>query len=172
MKRDYELDTNTDSVTMFTGIEIEHTPAHGMQTLFVVGTDHTVEDIMENVAKYNCTHVYLGANMSYDDSNSDEWDTLVFGLLKDRTVWVTLDFESKYTEWVLESGYTEYNKFIPMVSVRLPYARQLGYNACIKIDDKDFNATNEGVWVHSLHNLMDRSVFTDWGQYTQDHIIK
>ena len=41
MKRDYELDNGITGVTMFTGKEIEHTPAHGMQTLFVVGTDHT-----------------------------------------------------------------------------------------------------------------------------------
>ena len=170
MKRDYELDSGITGVTMFTGKEIEHTPAHGMQTLFVVGTNHTVEDIMENVTKFKCTHVYMGANMSY--TPEEHWDKLILPLLKDETVWVTLDFETQHTEWVLESGYTEYRRFIPMISVRLPYVKQLGYNACIKIDDKDFNATNDGVWVHSLHNLMDRNVFTDWDQYTQDHIIK
>jgi hypothetical protein len=59
-----------------------------------------------------------------------------------------------------------------MVSVKLPYLQQLGYNATIKLDDKDFNATNPGVWCHSLHSLQNRSVFTSWSKYTQDEVIK
>ena len=35
-----------------------------------------------------------------------------------------------------------------MISVLLPYIdQQWNYNACIKIDDKDFKASNPGVWV-------------------------
>ena len=37
----------------------------------------------------------------------------------------------------------------------VPYAKQWNYNTMIKIDDKDFKATNPGVWCHSLHDLMD-----------------
>ena len=36
MKREYNTGTK-DSVTFFIGTEIEHTPAYGMRTLFVVG---------------------------------------------------------------------------------------------------------------------------------------
>ena len=86
--------------------------------------------------------------------------------------WITLDFPVTDTEWVLESGYTEYNRFIPMVSVKLPYIDQLGYNACIKLDDKDFDATNPGVWVHKVHDLKTRETFTDWSKYSKDEIIK
>jgi hypothetical protein len=42
----------------------------------------------------------------------------------------------------------------------------------IKIDDKDFKATNPGVWTHSLHKLKDRSKFTAWADYKNDEIIK
>ena len=42
----------------------------------------------------------------------------------------------------------------------------------IKIDDKDFEATNPGVWCHSLHDLTNRAAFTDWSKYTQDTIIE
>jgi hypothetical protein len=42
----------------------------------------------------------------------------------------------------------------------------------LKIDDKYFNATNPGVWTHSLHTLMDRNKFTSWSQYKNDTIIK
>jgi hypothetical protein len=59
-----------------------------------------------------------------------------------------------------------------MISVKLPYLQLLGYNAIIKLDDKDFAATNPGVWCHQLHDLKDRKVFTDWSKYTQDEVIK
>jgi hypothetical protein len=66
---------------------------------------------------------------------------------------------------------TEYDTFIPMISVKLPYIKQLGYNATLKLDDKDFKATNPGVWCHSVHELQTRKTFTDWSKYTQDEVI-
>jgi hypothetical protein len=84
----------------------------------------------------------------------------------------TLDIDVNQIEGLLESGLTERNNFIPMVSVKLPYLQQLGYNATIKLDDKDFAASNPGVWCHSLHSLLDRKVFTDWSKYTQDEVIR
>ena len=85
--------------------------------------------------------------------------------------WVTLDVEVSQVEGLLESGFTEHNRFIPMISVRIPYIGQLGYNACLKIDDKDFDKSNPGVWVHRMHDLKDKSKFTDWSKYTRDEII-
>ena len=41
-----------------------------------------------------------------------------------------------------------------------------------KIDDKDFAATNHGVWCHNLHDLLGRDKFTSWDQYGKDEIIK
>jgi hypothetical protein len=55
-----------------------------------------------------------------------------------------------------------------MISAKLPYLQQLGYNATIKIDDKDFQATNPGVWCHSVQSLIRRRVFTPWDHYTKD----
>ena len=69
---------------------------------------------------------------------------------------------------LLESGLTEHRRFIPMISVKLPYIQQLGYNATIKLDDKDFEATNPGVWCHNLQSLTNRNVFTDWDEYKND----
>jgi hypothetical protein len=84
-----------------------------------------------------------------------------------------LDFDVSDIEGILDSGYTEYNNFIPMISVKVPYIQQLGYNATLKIDDINFKATNPGVWCHSVHTLMKRDmIFTDWSKYTQDEIIK
>lgn len=174
MERDYQTGVS-DSVRFFTGIEIEHTPAHGKKTLFVVGIHHA-DSIYHLAAVEECEHVYLGANQSFQLPPPDAgghhdacttWETMAKRLL-DRNLLVTLDFDVRYVESVLEMGLAERSNFIPQVSVKIPYARQLGYNACIKIDDKDFKASNEGVWVHQLHDLMDRRRFTDWNQYGKD----
>ena len=91
-------------------------------------------------------------------------------LLKDGRL-CTLDFDVAEVESVLEYGFSEYNNFIPMISVKLPYIQQLGYNATIKLDDRDFKSTNPGVWCHSLHTLQNRDVFTPWSKYAKDKTV-
>ena len=83
----------------------------------------------------------------------------------------TLDIDVAQVEGLLESALVEFNNFIPMISVKLPYIRLLGYNATLKIDDRDFAATNPGVWCHSLHTLQNRNKFTPWSKYTKDKTI-
>ena len=159
-------------VVYFIGTEVEHSPAYGQRTLFVIGLQNPKE-ILARALNNNCPHIYLGANQSYRPTNSKEysdWDFVLISLLKE-DIWVTLDFDVADAEEVLEGGMTEYDTFIPMISVKLPYINQFNYNATLKLDDKDFKATNPGVWSHSLHNLLDRKVFTDWSKYTQDEII-
>lgn len=177
MERDYG-DGVKDGVTFFTGTEIEHTPAYGMKTLFVVGV-HPSSEIAALASMHRCEHVYLGANQSFalpvssqDDAYSvlATWETMAKGLLENKLL-VTLDFDVRYVENILETCLIEYHNFIPQLSVKIPYARQLGYNACIKIDDRGFKASNEGVWVHQLQDLMDRSRFTDWREYGKDQPI-
>ena len=160
-----------NKASLFVGTEVEHTPAYGLKTLFVVGVQ-PVELIEAAYVAHKCTHIYFGANQSFGtDSTGPGWDQMITHFLK-KNYLCTLDFDSSDTEYVLEFGYTEYNNFIPMISVKLPYLQQLGYNATIKLDDKDFNATNPGVWCHSLHSLQNRSVFTSWSKYTQYEVIK
>lgn len=160
-----------NKASLFVGTEVEHTPAYGLKTLFVVGVQ-PVELIEAAYVAHKCAHIYFGANQSFGTDGTDpSWDQMITHFLK-KNYLCTLDFDSSDTEYVLEFGYTEYNNFIPMISVKLPYLQQLGYNATIKLDDKDFNATNPGVWCHSLHSLQNRSVFTSWSKYTQDEVIK
>jgi hypothetical protein len=163
-----------NNISLFVGTEVEHTPAFGLKTLFVVGVQ-PVELIEAAYTAHKCTHIYFGANQSFGPDGTDQygppWDQMITHCLK-KNYLCTLDFDVSDTEYVLEFGYTEYNNFIPMVSVKLPYLQQLGYNATIKLDDKDFKATNPGVWCHSLHSLQNRSVFTSWSKYTQDEVIK
>jgi hypothetical protein len=161
----------------FTGVEVESSPAKGMRTLFVVGIQ-PVDTIIANVLNSNSRHVYIGANMSLHNLANDdheswrEWDRMIEGVLESGKVdYVTVDFTAAQVEGFLESRASEDNRVIPMVSVKLPYTRLLNYNTTIKIDDKGFNATNPGVWCHSLHDLMNRETFTPWNAYVGDNPV-
>lgn len=170
MNRDYATGTAED-IVFFTGKEIEHTPAYGMETLFVTGVQNPAEVIV--LAKQNkVEHIYFGANQSFKPKSVDElkqWEMMIVSLLK-LGYWCTLDFDCKYAEDILETALNEHRKFISMISVKLPYLTQFNYNATLKLDDKDFEATNPGVWTHRLHTLLDTKVFTDWDQYKDDEI--
>jgi hypothetical protein len=167
MNRDYD-DGVKDDVVYFTGYEVEHTPVHGEHTLFVVGPQDPAE-VIAKAKKEAVEHIYLGANQSFniDGGTSGQWDELVKGLLKENYM-VTLDYDVRYHEYVIEAEYNEHNKFISQISVKLPYIEQLNYNACIKIDDKDFKASNAGVWIHQVRDLQPRDKFTDWSKYEND----
>jgi hypothetical protein len=47
----------------------------------------------------------------------------------------------------------------------------LNYNTTIKFDDKDFEATNPGVWCVPLGAVTQKKYFTNWDLYTNDEII-
>jgi hypothetical protein len=175
MHRDYSNCT-TDDVMFFVGNEIERTPAFGLRTLFVVGVHD--EQVIISLAKNNdCTHIYFGANQSFrtngvnDTENWRAWEDMIQSCL-DAGYWCTLDFDVSETEGLLESGLTEYRRFIPQISVKLPYLQQLGYNATIKIDDKDYDATNPGVWCVPIGAVTQRKYFTNWDEYGKDEVIK
>lgn len=177
MQRNY-TDGIKDDIIYFTGIEVEHTPAYNMKTLFVVDMQ-SINDIIGLANANDCTHIFVGANQSFDPTESmlknnislfdavQLWDDMIIALLK-RDFLVTLDFDVRFVEVVLEMSCAEYNNFIPQISVKIPYIKLFNYNAMLKIDDKGFNASNPGVWCHSIHSLMDRSTFTDWMQYNKD----
>jgi hypothetical protein len=165
---------NTDErqdVVYFTGYEVEHTVAYGMKTLFVVGTPPLAE-ILAQAKQHDVKQIYFGTSQSFNpaDISHEEyraWDEVIVGSL-DAGYWVALDFGVEHIEGVLESSYNEYSKFIPMISVKLPYINQLNYNATVKLDDRTWGATNPGVWTHHLQSLMGKDKFTYWDQYTQD----
>ena len=172
MNRDYTSGT-ADNVVFFVGNEVEHTPAFGMKTLFVTGVQ-PVEAIEGVLANNNVTHIFFGANHSFNPQGYDEhkqWEDMIMYFL-DKTYLCSLDIPINQVEEFHESGYCERDNFIPQIRVPIPYIRLWNYNTMLKIDDRDFKSTNPGVWSHSLHTLMDRSKFTDWAQYKNDEILK
>lgn len=175
MKRDYKDGIN-ENIKFFIGIEIENTPARGLKTLFVVGVQPTT-DIVKLYKEHNCEHVYIGANQSFtlifNSTNNvawKNWEDMITELL-DQDILVTLDFDLVYANTVQSSNLCKYNNFIPQISVKIPYISKFNYNTTLKIDDIDFNATNQGVWCHRLHNLQNTEKFTSWYEYRKDTII-
>lgn len=177
MKRDYEDGVQTE-VKYFVGSEVEHTPAHGMRTLFVTGVQ-PVDEIEWWYKEEGCEHIFFGANHSFkpsldlpaDVAEWDAWEGMISHFLK-KNIFCSLDIPVSHAEEFLEAGLVEYDNFIPQLRVPVPYIKLWNYNTMLKIDDKDFRASNPGVWCHSLHDLMDRTKFTDWSKYGLDKIIE
>jgi len=162
-----------ENAKFFYGTEVEHTPALGKKTLFVVGVQ-SVDDIAANIQ--GCEHIYFGANQSFPNIDTNDyvrwaqWENMILHFLQ-KGYLCTLDIDVNCVQGLLESSLTEDHNFIPMISVKLPYIKLLGYNATLKLDDKDFAATNPGVWCHSIHELQNRDHFTDWSKYTKDETL-
>jgi len=172
MKREY-ISGVLDNVNFFVGTEIEHTPAYGKKTLFVVGV-RPVEDIEHFVTHKECTHIFFGANHSFNPSGYEAhktWEDMILYFLN-KGYLCSLDIPINQVEEFNDGGLNDYDNFIPQIRVPIPYIKLWNYNTMIKIDDKDFKATNPGVWSHSLHDLQDRTKFTSWDQYSNDEIIK
>lgn len=168
MKRD-----GHDNVRFFIGPEVEMTPAHGKKTLFVVGEQPTTE-IEKHAKEQGATHVFLGANHSFDDTVVIEsWITMITELLN-KGFTVTLDYSVEFHGFLLgrlpQSVWRSRN-FIPLVSVRIPKIENSGPNLTVKIDDIDFAATNPGVWCMHYTELTDSNRFTGWNDYGTDLVI-
>jgi hypothetical protein len=170
MIRDYNTGEHGD-VTFFTGIEVEHTPAYGKKTLFVTGIQ-TYDSIASKLD--GCEHIFFGANHSFNPTTWQEWhdweEMIEFFLQKDYLC--SLDIPLSAVEQFNDGSLNSYDNFIPQIRVPIPYVKLWNYNTMVKIDDKDFKATNPGVWSHSLHDLTNRSKFTSWDAYKNDEIIK
>ena len=168
------LDTHERQKTdFFIGIEVEHTAMYGEKTLFIVGV-HETHEIIKRALAHGVRHLYFGTSQSFHPKEEIEWAawTHMIRELLDKKFWCTLDFGVEHAAKVLEMGLDEYDNYISMISVKLPYIRQFNYNATLKLDDNTWGDTNSGIWCHSLHKLQDRSVYTDWKDYKGDENIE
>jgi hypothetical protein len=182
MKRNYSSGV-AEAINFFIGYEVEHTPAFGMKTLFVTDVQPTdaIDSILNDQNSYTDTskhikHIFFGANHSFKPIDDDldtwsPWENMITYFL-DKGYLCSLDIPLSAVEQFNDGGLNDYDNFIPQIRVPIPYIKLWNYNTMLKIDDKDFKATNPGVWSHSLHDLKDRSKFTPWDKYNNDEIIK
>ena len=64
MLREYKTGVS-ESVGVFSGKEVEHTPAYGLQTLFLARNDLTFDEINELAIKADAEAIYFGANRTF-----------------------------------------------------------------------------------------------------------
>ncbi len=109
MKRDYNTG-KAESITFFTGKEIETTPAYGMETLFVVGVHdpYTILHIADDTKSYvdeskKIKHIYFGANQSFKPNGTNDvdtwrpWEDMIYVCLE-AGYWCTLDLDVRDVE--------------------------------------------------------------------------
>ena len=166
-----------ENVDFFVGTEVERTPAFGRRTLFVVGVQpiQNIQDWLDDYhsyedRSYHIEHVFFGANHSFNPQTPEEWrkwESMITYFLE-RGYLCTLDIPISAVEEFNDGSLCDYRNFVPQIRVSVPYTKLWNYNTMLKIDDKDFDATNPGVWCHSLHSLMSRETFTSWDDYKGD----
>lgn len=164
--------------SFFIGREVERTPAFGMKTLFVVGlhTPDAIEKLLLDPflsIEYPIEHIFFGANHSFHPTDAAEWsawEAMITHFLQ-KGILCSLDIPTTALVEFHDGGLCEYNNFIPQIRVAVPFVKLWNYNTMIKLDDRDFDSTNPGVWCHRLHTLMSTETFTPWQHYQKDKPI-
>ena len=112
MLRDYSTGFKED-VNVFSGIEIEHTPAYGKQTLFLARNDLTFDQIQSLAVAADAEAIYYGANRTYMHSHAMQLAQI--HQLLDRGYWVTVDYPFELHQLVAKKFSTCWRKerFIP-----------------------------------------------------------
>jgi hypothetical protein len=169
MKRDYKNSTEED-VSYFIGTEIEKTDFNGERTLFVVGIQDA-DDIILKAVENKCTHIYLGANKSFEHVFPYDIQEIIRVLIFQTDLNVTLDISSDL--WRFDyirddlKRYASSCRFAINLSVPVPDVDSF-CNMNIKIDDTGFNQYNDGVYIYRP-KIEDK---TYWEEYSKDIVIK
>ena len=170
MERDYKTG-KSETVGVFSGLEVEHTPALGKQTLFLARNDLTFEEI-KNIAKsVNAEAIYFGANRSYMHNHGMQLSQMK--RLIDAGYYVTVDYDYSIHKQVKEKFKMLWKNelFIPFCSIIFPDSED-DDQLCIKVDDVDFNKTNPGVWTMTMNHFKQTAGYTSWKEYKQDEPIQ
>lgn len=171
MNRDYQ-DGVKDSATFFVGNEVEKTLTEGMKTLFVVDLQRTAT-VLRHAEKNNCKHIYFGANHSYKVLDGQEIQSISSQLkyFLEKDYYVTIDMNPAYHKFTDITNLLSYPKFTVVYGITMENVTNLKGNVVIKIDDKDFKATNPGVWCWSVRDLIKKKHFTPWDKYGADKTL-
>ena len=170
MLRDYSTGVKED-VRVFSGKEIEHTPAYGLQTLFLARNDLTYEQIKDLCVMVNAEAVYYGANRTFLNNVANQ--PLQINRLLNDGYYVTIDYQYNIHDEVKKrySAVWQHEKFIPFCSIIFANSEE-DTKMCFKIDDVDFNKTNKGVWAMGMEDFKSKAGYTKWEQYKQDQPIQ
>ena len=174
--RKYEDGTETDRAEYFTGIEVEKVPCYGKKTLFVTYWQ-PADKIMEQAHKLGIKNIYLGANkhLYYGKVNMKKpWGDTALELLEAGYT-VTIDFPVSYYELafeVLQDEVLHHRNFTINMGIELPGFKKLNANTTLKIDDKEMQYSNDGIYCFPLKSVTTPEYKTDWEEYKSDKLVK
>ena len=138
--------------------------------MFVIGTQN-LKEILARALNNECPHIYLGANHSFTPNTGWNYNTVKKCINAGYTV--SLNYPINYHNNVkkeLKELYIHIN-FIPQISFQFEGIENENPNLNLKIDDVDFEATNDGVWCFDLKDVCNDNNKTSWSQYKDDKII-
>ncbi len=122
MDRDYKTG-KSDSVGVFSGLEVEHTPAFGKQTLFLARNDLYFDQI-EEMAKGRCRSNVLWCQQNIHAHHMPQINQMIRLLRKG--YYVTIDYPHSTQEVKARfEGIWTHEKFIPFCSIIFPNQRTM-----------------------------------------------
>ena len=89
MDRDYKTG-KSDSVGLFSGLEVEHTPAFGKQTLFIARNDLYFDQIEKMAKEVDAEAIYFGANRTFMYNHATQINQI--NRLLRKGYWVPIDY--------------------------------------------------------------------------------
>lgn len=128
-------------------IGIEHngsSHANGLLTLFLVGcmTKQQVVDLVDAAQEseslrqhpLHLRHLHFGAQGSFDGRRCDLWSANVKFFLQEG-FWCTLEMRVPQTPLLIKTGLFRQSRFIPLLRLSFPHAKEVGTNAVLQIED-------------------------------------
>ena len=168
MERHYINGTfDNNQVKTFVGKEIEHTQAYGKTTLFLATNQLTTEQISDLAKANNCEAIYFGANRMYRHNLYFQVNQIQ--KLLNEGFYVTVDYPYTMHNAVKQKFMSVWSaeKFIPFCSIIFENSEE-DKQLCFKIDDRDFQATNKGVWSTTMEKFKQQAGYTSWEEYKSD----
>lgn len=172
MDRTYSNDSN-QQVEFFVGQELEKTKFFGQKTLFVVGNKSEQEinvkiSQAEKKIGSKIEHIYLAANHSWKEFKNFDLISKFINMGYN----VTYECDSMTLDQVEHKlPLTNSEKFVLMLSVPVPNVMLKNKHTVIKIDDRDTNRNNPGIWCKDIQDMLNEDNLTTWDKYSNDIIL-
>ena len=177
MQRNFlnNLGMTVDKTNYFVGDEIEHTPNFGLRTLFIVGDQdmYSKQEVIKKLAtENNCQHLFFGANHSFTTRQELQLMEFVHVLHNmSKHYKISIDVPADLIEKAMFAHIHEVKDICIQIRFPIPNVLKLNKFTQIKVDDRDFKATNPGVWTVPLTSMLNEKVFTPWDLYDNDEPV-
>ncbi len=156
----------------FTGKEVEKTPFFGQTTVFVVGMQSSPL-IVKKAQRCKATHVYLGADRSFQSSAAFfTYANSIYNQIRSLVSLgfsVTLDIHASFLPLLCGNVILKSRKVCVITSLPLPNVDEMK-NVILKIDDITPSTNPQGVYCIPLKSLLTKTRRTPWSAYKKDKL--